>query len=396
MKTPKKTKKNKPLRKQISKAKKVSRPKESKTGSKSRVIHSKPIKAKKVASKAKKSSSKTKESKKVPLRIAARPNSTARASSTPGQGLTQRQSSPQRQSLTTRPGSVAAVSEGLVTEVFAETKRVDDDRDVSGVNGTHTPQVLPADEIVPATPVRQPTRKIVGPGKTLITLEERSKSTEAPGLEGQSSTSNQIPSFTGITVEEQSLPSPVTAIPLPKLSEIFTKSPSPSQTVNRVSSPAPEAVKYKWTELPNTISKELKGKLLQMQERCSSAGGSPFPFAKYISSLPSAVCGRQFAMVVAAVDSGGADTEHPQELQGLDGEELLNDACSNIVDLFASLCPGMYRTWKAQIAARSLSVRTLIEHHLVSAVDPEFQETIAAITLRAMGVERPWAMGTRS
>jgi hypothetical protein len=101
-------------------------------------------------------------------------------------------------------------------------------------------------------------------------------------------------------------------------------------------------------------------------------------------------------MVVAAVDSGGADTEHPQELQGLDGEELLNDACSNIVDLFASLCPGMYRTWKAQIAARSLSVRTLIEHHLVSAVDPEFQETIAAITLRAMGVERPWAMGTRS
>lgn len=303
---------------------------------------------------------------------------------------------PSKSKLTSKASLRASTAlQATTPEIQAESetkgsRNLDSDRKSSGQDSP----IPSTQEAVPPTPIRPPTRKIVGPGKTLITLEERAKTTELPNPDVSNLPGNQAVSVATV-INEPITTSHITSIPLPKLSEIFTK-PSPvSQALPLVAPATSKSDRYKWSELPQVVSKDLRAQIGDIEQSCSTASGSPFPFAKYISSLPLSVCGREFATVVAALDSDPHEIAPLLNLQVSEAEELLNEACSNIVDLFASLCPGMYRTWKAQIAARSLSVKSLVEHHLISGVAPEFQEFIAAITLRAMGVERPWSMGSR-
>lgn len=274
---------------------------------------------------------------------------------------------------------------------------------ISSPSPSPTPVVAPAVLSAPADtlPTRQPTRKIFGPDNKVITLTERRPATSSPSAQEATSaaaTNTGLPTAASepdasklphIDLSALAIPEPVSGrsidIPLPAFvpSSIAPAHAAPAAAIGRVS----------WNDLPSSLDQDVRKKISRVQEQCKSAASSPFPFAKFISALPIEVCALQFAALLLDLEPNASAPAIAAKLGGTSDtvEALQAEASSILSDLFAQKCPVMYRNWKAQLAGRVVAAQTLIEQHLLGAVDRDFQLLIAQVILRAFGIKPIWA-----
>ena len=236
------------------------------------------------------------------------------------------------------------------------------------VEKTAVPVPDVAAEPVPVVPTRAPIRKIFGANNKVISVAE--KGTPLSSAPASSAQASSVPD-----------PEPEPKSSGPELPIFIPAIPA-------VSAAAPLA-KVPWNSLPDAVPANVRFLLNSAIKESENASSSPFPFAKFISALPQELCGLEFAMLILNLEHA------PEEIGRLCGFTtervlgLISTGETAITDKFAALCPDMYRKWRAQFAGRTVSVEALIEHHVVSKVDRNFQAVLAGVVLSAMGMKSP-------
>lgn len=246
-----------------------------------------------------------------------------------------------------------------------------------------------------APPSRAPIRKVFGPDNKLLAVVEKHDGKRG-GSAAEPLAPQSLPTHQSLPTQSLSTQaSPSHSVTEPRIS--FTET-GPSAVVNQIplpkvfspfgeNSPAvkTEEKRHSWSSLPGSVSGQLQGRIKALEAECLKAESSPFPFAKFIHSLPTECCGMQFAAMLTALRGTIEDAGKALGIPSPDVQPLLESAATKITDLFAMHCPNMFRSWKVQLVGRTLQVETLIEQHLIAALDRDLQRTVASVTLRALG-----------
>ncbi|NDC39869.1 MAG: hypothetical protein EBZ48_17860, partial [Proteobacteria bacterium] len=147
--------------------------------------------------------------------------------------------------------------------------------------------------------------------------------------------------------------------------------------------------KVSWAELLPSMDKEIRSRLGEIQQHCEAAGNSPFPFAKFLSAIPQQLCAMQFAALLLDCEPNTSEDSIAKSLgqEHSTVDSLLTEGSTHLSDLFGQLCPVMFRNWKAQLAGRVVRAQTLIEQHLISSLNKDFQILVAQVVLRAFGIK---------
>lgn len=209
--------------------------------------------------------------------------------------------------------------------------------------------VTPEAVIAPALPARAPVRKIMGEDRAL---------TIVPKLQ-------PLAAVVSEPLVEPELIAVIPVIPKEELPE----------------------TKSSWENLPRFIPTTQRFLLGMALKECLAAADWPFPFAKFISSLPAEICGVDMTLLLLGLENSpeeiaemcGVRAERIQAHQER-GETVLRDS-------FAAACPEIGRKWGTQLSGLGMGVEPLIERYLVSKVDRNFQMIVGALILRAMGAK---------
>jgi hypothetical protein len=145
--------------------------------------------------------------------------------------------------------------------------------------------------------------------------------------------------------------------------------------------------KVAWNALPKYLPAQVRFLIQASKTECEKALGSPFPFAKFISSLPQTQCGLEFSFLFLGL-------EH--ELDAIAGlcrlnieqvQKIATNASSNFVAKFSTECGEMYRKLKTQLTGSGVTVDSLTEQYLIQKVDRNFQIMLGAVILKSLGAK---------
>ena len=205
----------------------------------------------------------------------------------------------------------------------------------------------PAPVIAPV-PNRAPVRRIIGTDKSITIVSK-----EAPKVE------NTPQPTTDVVVLEK----PKTA-------------------------PTPTALpKTAWNEVSKNVPAHIRFILVSAMKECELAASSPFPFAKFISSLPQQICGTGLALSLLNLENRPekiaiiCKMAHEKVLEYLSNCEL------DLAQQFSANCPEIDRKWRARLGGAERGIESMIEGSLIAKVEKTFQFTIASLILQALGVK---------
>lgn len=145
--------------------------------------------------------------------------------------------------------------------------------------------------------------------------------------------------------------------------------------------------KAAWDRLPKYVPPHTRFLMSMAKKECEAATKWPFPFAKFIATLPSDICGLEFAMLVLNLEHAVGYIAAKTKLSDSRVADLIvagNQALSN---KFATECLEMNRKVRTQLAGSGVDVDSLIERFLISQVDRSFQVLLCALILKALGVK---------
>jgi hypothetical protein len=215
--------------------------------------------------------------------------------------------------------------------------------------------VVPSVQAAPPSPVpvREPQRKIVGPGNTITIVP---KVTPSPAPES-AAPSNSIEGNVVLTQAIQ--PSPV------------------------------QAPKIPWGEINSSIPAKIKFVMQMAQKECEQASTWPFPFAKFMACLPTEVCGLEFALLLMSVDRDVEELSAQTTIGREQIERSLENVKSVLDEKFSSICSEMYRKWTTQLGGPGTSVESLVERYAVARVDRNFQIMLGEVLLIVLGAKNP-------
>lgn len=158
----------------------------------------------------------------------------------------------------------------------------------------------------------------------------------------------------------------------------------PSVKTEVVISMPDTGIKRSWSELPTQFPPQVKFILRMAEKELETVAQYPFPFAKFIYSLPKEVCGMEFALLLLSL-------EHNEEAIGklckMDREGVVKAIESGKLSLgnkFSDMCGEIERKWRAG-SARSLE--SVAEPYLISNVDRNFQLLVSSVVLKSMGCQ---------
>jgi hypothetical protein len=237
------------------------------------------------------------------------------------------------------------------------------------------PKEVPAPEpeptvAPPAAPARAPRRSIIGangvevraqtPQMEAAQSEALGDSTVAAGDAPASESSIQV-----------NAPQIIEAPPAPKSPTRFSD------------------LKLPWGGLPATTPPYLRYMIGKAEKECEQAASWPFPFGKFISTLPADLCGLGFALWILKF-------EHSEEKiaeicqMSLDAVEgSLNSARAVIEERFLANCPEIYRKWTAQLGGSGKDIESLLAHYQIPKIDQAFQLLVAQLVLKILGAWHP-------
>lgn len=212
-------------------------------------------------------------------------------------------------------------------------------------------------------PTRAPMRKIIGEGN-VITIGPIPTVVQADAQEGSEAETTPV-------AEEHSESAPINEIN-------FSAS-----VVKRVLPEAP-AIKISWNEVPRNIPNQIKFLVSLAQKECEHAADWPFPFAKFISSLPSDICGLGFSLALMNLDH---EYEQISQLTAIESDVVEATVLATLYvmgEKFSNDCPEIYRKWATQRTGTTIGVDVLLERYLVGKVDKNFQCLLGEVLLKAI------------
>jgi hypothetical protein len=222
---------------------------------------------------------------------------------------------------------------------------------------TAEPQPVPLE---PPPPARAPVRKIIGTDRTITVVP---RPAERPSEQSQTR-----------DVPPPQLPSVSSELKLAEAPPALTLAPAPEPT-------------YDWDSVPEYVPAEVRFSIKNAIKECEAASAWPLPLAKFFASLPSEICGLQFAMMLMNLSQTAEEIAH---VCGKPVERilsLLETAQTNLQEKFSTKCGEIYRRWRLQLSGRGADSAELIAHHSISQVDRDWQVTVANVILKAMGGE---------
>lgn len=150
--------------------------------------------------------------------------------------------------------------------------------------------------------------------------------------------------------------------------------------------PAAEPLpKQPWSALPNGFPAQMKFLLNNAEKECEKAGAWPFPFAKFIASLPREICGLSFALLLSG-DRERASSD-VSELCKLDRDRIdasVSGAEAALQEGFYAVCGEIYRKWTAQLGSAGKRIESMIEPYLLAKIDRDFQIMIGELVLKSL------------
>lgn len=214
-----------------------------------------------------------------------------------------------------------------------------------------------------AVPTRLPLKKIIGPDGVRAVVTSHSVIASAE------------PKHTSESVDDaKSLPVP------PRLAIVR---PAPGPEVTEEKRPMP---KLPWSKIPDTFPVATRFVTSMAEKECRAAASWPFPFARFLATLPDQLCGRGFALLLMCLEHEIKVVAQRAGVEPAEVERTVAREESNLIQMFAASCPEMYRKMSTQLGGVGVSIDTLIERYLVAKVDRAFQLTVGAVILRALRV----------
>jgi hypothetical protein len=219
-------------------------------------------------------------------------------------------------------------------------------------------------EIVPEpeAPARAPVRRIIG-------------------------SSNQVSQVV------QAKPSPQVEVPLALVLPPVQSDVAPARVPKIVPQEVKEPVarkevvlspKLTWTSLPKYVPAHIRFLLGMAFKESEQAQSSPFPLAKFISSLPNDICGLQFAILLLSLEHS---SERIAELCQADVEFVeatLDNAKANVLQKFTSDCGDMSRKLRTQLSGFGVGVESIMDQYLIAKVDRSFQIMLGSVILKVL------------
>ena len=195
-------------------------------------------------------------------------------------------------------------------------------------------------------PTRAPVRKIIGAGNT-VTIVAKSQS--------------QTVVAAAPTVEEP-VPAPVLKIaeaPKPVLAAVEPK--------------------LAWEDAPSYLPPQIRFLALSAKLECEKAAAWPYPFAKFIASLPQDIGAIEFCLALMNVEHEAQVIAKICSLAPERVEAILAYGGDLLRQKFFSNCPEMSRKWRAHSSGSNLSLDSLIEQYLLPKVDRNFQTMLGLL-----------------
>lgn len=156
--------------------------------------------------------------------------------------------------------------------------------------------------------------------------------------------------------------------------------------------------KVAWNSLPKYLPAQVRFLVQSSKTECEKAAGSPFPFAKFISSLPQTECGLEFAFLILNLEHSPESISDLCKLTPEQAQKIANNASTNFINKFSNECGDMFRKLKTQLTGSGIFVDTLTEQFLIQKVDKNFQTMLGAIILKSLGAKslnyQPTAMAS--
>lgn len=145
--------------------------------------------------------------------------------------------------------------------------------------------------------------------------------------------------------------------------------------------------KVAWNALPKYLPAHVRFLIDASRKECEKAANSPFPFAKFINSMPAKMCGLEFAYLILSLEHSNDSIADLCKLSADSIERISANAVANFTDKFSSECADMTRKLQTQLAGSGLAIDTLTEQYSISTVDKNFQTMLGAIILKCLGAK---------
>jgi len=228
----------------------------------------------------------------------------------------------------------------------------------------------------PTAPTRAPMRRVFGAGNKITIVPKRMPE------ENLTQTTTVTPTPITVPVQEEQVETSSVKVkaPMPTIQE------APKLVVKAPPPPAP-LPKLAWSELPKNYPAPVKFLLSMAKKECDSASTWPFSFAKFVTSLPQVICGREFGLLFMSLERSNEEIASACKLKPEEVEAILVSAENNIKEAFDSTCPEIARKCRTQLAGTGMGLESFIEQYVVSKVDRNFQVMLGAMLLKAMGAK---------
>lgn len=234
----------------------------------------------------------------------------------------------------------------------------------------------------PVQPSRPPTRKIIGPGNSLTLVQK-------PEPRAISSSASATPASMQAGTTDGNGHAPLLSVAEMALREVAHEAQKPV-SIDRPREPAPEPLpKLGWHELPANVPPHVRFIVGLAEKECAKAASSPFPFAKFISSLPQELCGQGFAFLLMSRDRAIPEIAHICKMSSEKVELILGEARTALEEHFFGSCREMYRKLTAQNGPAGKGIEGIVDQYLIDKIDRDFQLMIGETVLRAIRPENP-------
>ncbi len=164
------------------------------------------------------------------------------------------------------------------------------------------------------------------------------------------------------------------------ISPVNKSDPQVLKKLERALPTQPAKQRYAWNALPSAVPVRVRFMIRLASSECSAAAAWPFSFAKFLSALPTAVCGLDFALLLMSQDLSEQDLARICRMPLEEIRAALSRINVEIEELFSAKCNEIFRKWWRSSAATSL----LLEPYHIAKVDKDFQLTIADVVLHSM------------